>query len=124
MKLIMVIAFWGALSQTELALADPYQDAINGLLGASYKHLELTYACRNVTGLSHYRNAYAAAENAVRATGMPTDAAMSAVAEMTSRIEAAPSTKPGLLLNECTAGIARTKEELLQWWGKFRLSQQ
>jgi hypothetical protein len=106
------------------ALADSYQDAINGLMQASYRHMALTYACREVTGLSQYRDARVAAENAARATGMPTDVAMSAVEKVATRIRTVSAEGPRLSVNTCTAGVARTKQELLGWRSKFRRLQQ
>ncbi|NKQ72900.1 hypothetical protein C3Y89_21550 [Rhizobium sp. UPM1132] len=102
------------------ALADSYQAAIDGLTRASYRHMELTYACRHVTGPSHFSNARVAADNAVRATGMPTDMAMTTVDKMVSRIRSAPALKARPSLTDCTTGIAQTKQELLHWRAKFR----
>ena len=124
MRLTMTIAVAAVAMLPCSAFADSYQAAINGLMRASYRHLELTYDCRDVLGLSRYREARVAAENAVRATGMPTDVAMSAVAKMASRVEAGASRKARPGLNDCTAGVARTKRELLNWRVKFRRSQQ
>ncbi len=82
----------------------------------------LTYVCREITGLSRYRNAFVAAQNAIRATGMPTDIAMSTAVKMVSNIEAAPAAPdPGF--SDCTIGVTRTKQELLDWGAKFRRSQ-
>ncbi|RVG05303.1 hypothetical protein CN230_26940 [Sinorhizobium meliloti] len=104
------------------ARADSYHEAIDGLMRASYRHMELTYVCREITGLSRYRNAFVAAQNAIRATGMPTDIAMSTAVKMVSNIEAAPAAPdPGF--SDCTIGVTRTKQELLDWGAKFRRSQ-
>ncbi|MBY5605740.1 hypothetical protein HFO50_32235 [Rhizobium leguminosarum] len=106
------------------ASADSYQVAIDGMMRASYRHMELTYACRHVTGPSQFSNARVAADNAVRATGIPTDMAMATVEKMASIITAAPERKARPSLTECTTGVARTKQELLRWRRQFRRSQQ
>ncbi|WP_144083753.1 hypothetical protein [Rhizobium leguminosarum] len=124
MRLTMVIGGLAAVMLAAPASADSYQDAINGLMQASYRHMALTYACREVTGLSQYRDARVAAENAARATGMPTDVAMSAVAKIATRIRIVSAESPRLSANTCTTGIARTKQELLGWRTKFRRLQQ
>ena len=124
MRLTMVIGGLAAVMFAAPALADSYQDAINGLIRASYRHMALTYACRDVIGLSQYSDARVAAENAARATGMPTDVAMSAVEKMATRIRTVSSESPRPSVNGCTAGVARTKQELLGWRAKFRHSQQ
>jgi hypothetical protein len=104
--------------------AEPYQDAIHGLMRASYRHMDLAYACRDLVGISRYREARVAAENAARATGMPTDVAMSAVDKMAAHIHATPGkgSHPGL--NDCSTGLMRTKREVLAWRAKLRGSQQ
>ncbi|WP_028748293.1 hypothetical protein [Rhizobium mesoamericanum] len=124
MRLTMVIGGLAAVMFATPASADSYQDAIDGLMRASYRHMALTYACRDVTGPSQYRDARVAAENAARATGMPTDVAMRAVEKMAIRIRAVPAENPRPSLNGCTAGVSRTKQELLGWRAKFRRSQQ
>nr|WP_200991901.1 hypothetical protein [Rhizobium rhizogenes]QCL10591.1 hypothetical protein pC6.5d_698 [Rhizobium rhizogenes] len=106
------------------AWADPYLEAIHGLMRASYQHLALTYACRDVTGMSQYREARVAAENAARATGMPTGVAMQTVEKMTARILATPVKNPHPSLNDCATGVTRTKQKLLAWRAKFRSAQQ
>jgi hypothetical protein len=106
------------------AWADPYQDTIDGLMWASNQHLAMTYACRRVTGISQYRDARVVAENAARATGMPTDVAMQAVEKMTFRIKSAAVKHPQPQLTDCTTGVSRTKKEVLIWRAKFRSTQQ
>ena len=123
MKRMMI----GILATAILALpavAEPYQKTIDGLMRASYRYMELTYACRHVNGLAQYRNAEVAAENAVRATGMPTDVAMSTVARMASRIRAASSSGASADLHVCTVDIVQAKRQLLDARAKFRRSQQ
>lgn len=105
------------------ARADTYQEAMDGLVQASYRHMELTYACREITGLSRYRSALVAAQNVVRATGMPTDIAISTVNKMASSIKAAPGVFE-IGFSDCTIGVSRTKQELLNWRTKLRSSQQ
>ncbi|WP_454851992.1 hypothetical protein [Rhizobium binxianense] len=57
MKPTTVLGILGAAFLAAPALADPCQDAIGGLMRASYRHLALTYACRDISGISHYRDA-------------------------------------------------------------------
>ena len=124
MKLAITIELAAMAMLPAIPVVDPYQDAIDGLMQASHRHMELTYVCREITGLSRYRDALAAAENAVRATGMSAEAAMSVVAEMAWDIETTSSRQPPPGLNDCTTGVVRTKQELLRWWARLHRAQQ
>ena len=124
MKLAITIELAAMAMLPAIPVADPYQDAVDGLMQASRSYIELTYVCREITGLSRYRDALAAAENAVRATGMPTAAAISMVTKMARDIEAAASGQPSPSLNDCAIGVVRTKQELLGWWARLRRMQQ
>ncbi|WP_018236822.1 hypothetical protein [Ensifer sp. BR816] len=123
MNLTSIMAVLAVLAPAIPALADPYQEAVNGLMRASFRHMEQTYVCRNLTGLSRYKDALVAAENSVRLTGVPTDVAMATVAKMAASVETAPQ-RLHPSLSDCAAGVARTKQELLDWGAKFRRSQE
>ncbi|MBP1886510.1 hypothetical protein [Sinorhizobium mexicanum] len=124
MNFIRIVAVFAISTPAIPALADPYQEAVDGLMRASFRHMEQTYICRGLTGLSRYQDALVAAENAVRLTGVPTDLAMSTVAKMASNIETAPQRVRQPSLSDCAVGVTRTKQELLGWGAKFRRAQE
>ena len=96
--------------QPGVALANSaYQDAVSDLARASYDHLKVTYKCRSVLGASVTREARTFIENALRATGVPTDVAFQSAGRMARVAAAEADSEPDMAVNECLWRILVTK---------------
>jgi hypothetical protein len=104
------------------AWAQPYQKAIDGLVQASYRYLEITHECRELTGITSFQQAWATAENSARATGIATDKRMLAVERIT-RLESSPAADNQRGLRGCTTAVNLTKQDVLTWRTKLDKAQ-
>lgn len=87
-------------------------------MAAAYQNIVSTYECRNVIGTSHYVLARVEAENAIRLSGMPTDAAIASVDKIIGQVES--SSRPAeRSLNDCIEFTRQTQKHLREWQSKM-----
>lgn len=118
--------YWVALASLlgELALspsmafAGQYERAVSSLAQASYAYIKVAYACRDILGSARYQEARIAVENAMRATGVPTNVAMSAAARITSGAKSSTSPRKKGDLSRCVVDYFETKRRMVGWRAK------
>lgn len=89
-----------------------HQKAVSILMKASYQHLKIAHLCKSALGEAAHRDARILIENAIRATGLPTDIALKSAAEISTRVAAESLSRQLSGLNDCITRVTISKSEV------------
>ncbi|SCX35391.1 hypothetical protein DSM25559_4950 [Agrobacterium rosae] len=97
---------------TTAASGEQFDRSVTALTKASFANLKVAYDCRHVLGIARYHEAYIAVENALRATGLPTDVAMAAAEDLAKEARASSLRMPDRGSQNCFTTFVHTKKDL------------
>ncbi|MDQ1199374.1 hypothetical protein [Agrobacterium sp. SORGH_AS 787] len=95
------------------AFASNYEVALSKLNRTAYALIKVAYGCKLELGNARYLEARVAVENALRATGLPTNIALSSAAKIEAEAKAAAT--HAYSVSQCIMEYVEAKRVILHW---------